>query len=82
MCPAIEGKILYTLAAYFKWVNSNSQLYISFMIYPKNRKCFNFPESLANKKQFFLIFKELFSFSWAPSQFRTVCLTIGLYIHR
>lgn len=58
------------------WVNSNSQLDISFMIYPNNRKCFNFPESLANqKKKVFKMFKVfLFSFSWAPSQFRTVCV--------
>lgn len=55
-CPAIEGKLLWTSAAYFIWVNSNSQLHISFMIYPKNRKCFNFPESLANKKHFFFNF--------------------------
>lgn len=50
-CQAIEGKILCTLAAYFAWVNSNSQLEISFMIDPKNRKRFDFPESLANQKK-------------------------------
>lgn len=75
-CQVIEGKILCTLAAYFIWVNSNSQLDISFMIYPKNRKRFNFPESSANKQKKFLKVL-LFSFSWAPSQFRTTCLTIG-----
>lgn len=66
-CPAIEGKLLWTSAAYFIWVNSNSQLHISFMIYPKNRKCFNFPESLANKKHFFFKFlKNCFPFPGHP----------------
>ena len=55
-CQAIEGKILCTLAASFIWVNSNSQRDVSFMIYPKNRKHFDFPESSANKKKEFLKF--------------------------
>lgn len=55
-CQAKEGKILCSVAAYFIWVNSNSQLYNSFMSYPKNRKCFNFPESLANNKTQFFFF--------------------------
>lgn len=32
-------------------MNSNSQLDTSLTIYPKNRKCFYFPESLANKRK-------------------------------
>lgn len=50
-CQAIEGKIVCTLAAYFIRVNSNSQLDISFMIYPKNRKCFNFSWVLSKQQQ-------------------------------
>lgn len=82
----MDGKILCTSAAYFVWVNSNCQFYILFMIYPKNRKCFFFPESLANK-QIFL--KSLLKFLNIPilcprvtSQFNTVHLAMGYYTHR
>ena len=42
-----------------------------------NRKCFNFPESLADKKTVFKIFKVfLFAFSWVPSQFGTARVSL------
>lgn len=55
------------------------------MIYPKNKKCFNFPESLANKKRTLYGFKMFkvfpFSFPWVPSQFRTVCVALSIFTY-